>query len=159
MKAKPKRFKAKDATKPLEFEILAEHVAAASCGDPEQCVVAQAVRAHCGDLFDVIQVGATVTKLTRADGIKVRYRTGAILRRALIQFDLTGKWNLPAGIYKLKPPGPGHRLTDQPNNLHKMTAKQKASPKKGRKRRKNHNTPTRKVARVNSIIPTEAGAA
>lgn len=146
-KARPKRSKARDATKPLVFEILPEHVEAAVCKDPEQCVVAQSVRASFGDLFDSIEVGASFTKVTRADGVKVRYQTGAALRKALVNFDLTGQWNLPAGEYRLLPPSPSQRLANIPNNLHKITAEQKAKPKHLRKKRKVARPPTRKVTR------------
>lgn len=144
---KPKtRYKTIDATKPIWLEITEENVADAVCGDPEQCVIAQAFRSHCGDLFETIEVGATVTKVVRRDGVKVRYRTGALLRSALLHFDRTGQWDLPPGDYRLAPPHRSMRLENQPNNLHKMTQKQKNSPKKGRKKRKKVAPPTRRIS-------------
>lgn len=58
-----KRFRTKDATKPLKFGIIEKHICEASPGDPGNCVVACAVRDALGDMFDSIEVGAHVTKV------------------------------------------------------------------------------------------------
>lgn len=131
-----------DATRPLTFEITEKHVAAASCGNPEACVIAQAITEHCGDMFERIEVGASVTKLYRIDNKVIRYITTDRLKRALIHWDQTGNWMLPPGKYRLNPPTTSRRLENQP-----PASGKRGDPNNRRKRKKTYNQPTRTVSR------------
>jgi hypothetical protein len=91
-----------DANTPLSLHITEEHHKKAKCGDPGQCVIAQALYDHFGPAVDGFQVGGSITRI-RMDTRIIRYSTGAKLRKALIGFDKTGKWNLPPGWYTLRP--------------------------------------------------------
>lgn len=137
-----KKIIREDAVRPLTFEITEKHVAATECGNPEECVIAQAITEHCGDMFERIEVGATVTKLYRCDNKVIRYITTARLRRALIHWDKTGFWLLPPGKYRLNPPKGSQKLENQPPSSGK-----KGTPGVTRKRKKTFNQPTRTVSR------------
>ncbi len=91
-----------NANTPLILNINKEHVAKAKCKDPSSCVVAQALMEHFGPAVDGFQVGASMTKVCMDTRI-IRYSTGQALRKALIEFDRTGKWNLSPGRYSLRP--------------------------------------------------------
>ncbi len=147
---KKKRYRKIDAKRPLVFTITPEDVESAVCGDPENCVIARACT-HClGDLFESIQVGASITKVVRSDGMKVRYKTPAFLRRALIVFDTTGVWDLPPGEYRLAPPKPSSSVeaNAKRNRLHTIKKK-----KPGCKKKRKAYLPSRRVARVDSLMP------
>lgn len=133
-------LKVVDATMPLKFEITKQNVASAKCKDPKQCVIAQAMRAALGDYIEEFEVGAFVTKVTFA-GRVVRYRTPIVLARALRHFDRTGRWDLPPGMYGLRPLSASRRLGQSAGR----TKNGKANPKAPKKRQ---SLPTRFVDRV-----------
>lgn len=98
-------MKVVEATEPLSFSITVKHIALAvefGRQDKKKCVVSQALRAI-RDVKEVI-TGAAVTLVTFTNGQIVRYRTSWVLRAGLINFDRTGQWKLPVGIYQLLPP-------------------------------------------------------
>src|SRR4051812_41236665 len=97
------RRKLEDAKKPLTFKINHKHVALAKCGDPNNCVVAQAINDALGDYFDGVEVGSSVTKVYSPDKV-LRYATPNKLKRAIPHFDKTKQWDLPPGEYSLLPP-------------------------------------------------------
>jgi hypothetical protein len=93
-----------DANVPLTITITPEHVARAKCNDPAQCVVAQALMDHFGGMVDGFECGSNITKIYSIGGkICTRYSTGSALRRSLVNFDKTKKWDLPPGVYQLNP--------------------------------------------------------
>lgn len=133
-----------DAKKPHSFTIRTKHIEKAQCGDPAQCVIAQALNDSMGAFFDGVEVGATITKVFYPGRI-VRFATPAKLRKALITFDKTGAWNLPEGTYTLLPPSPTARLGGRPSRWAKEHEK-KTSP--GRDVFGGKALPTRRVKRV-----------
>lgn len=84
-----------DATRNLFFTPRQRHIDRAECGDRNECVVAQVLSENGGEMFERASVGAHITKLFYKDWTVVRYRTPSALRKAIIEWDLTGKWNLP----------------------------------------------------------------
>lgn len=99
-----------DASKPLRFIIDPVHIESGACGDPQKCVIAQSLLDAVPLLSDV-EVGSTITKVVIGDKC-VRYMTPPRLRAALRVFDVTGKWNLPPGVYVLPIPRSGYKLND-----------------------------------------------
>lgn len=137
----------KDATRPITFTIDRSHAKAATCRDPEACVIARALSATFGDLFQGVHVGATVTKVFN-EGRVIRYATPSSLRKGLLHFDETGEWDLPDGEYKLLPPSPTMRLGARPNRWKRVHEK-KTSP--GRDAFRGRAMPSRKVMRVETL--------
>lgn len=134
-----------NANTPLVIEINQEHVQKAKCKDPAFCVIAQALRDHFGEAVDGFQVGSSLTKI-KMDTKLIRYSTGSKLRKALIAFDKTGKWNLPPGRYSLNPVTSGYIDPDKKNRLH--TIKKKHKGLSTRKRGRKNYTPSRKALTV-----------
>lgn len=128
-------MKVVDATRPLVFRITAKHIAAAKCKDPQQCVTAQALRDALGDHLEQFEVGGRITKVWTTDKI-VRYETPAALRLALIEFDKTGRWNLPLGTYQVRKPAKGRRLGESGGRT-------RTGPHKTKRAKKRHAVPTR----------------
>lgn len=95
-----KRRKIVVARGPLEFTIKQRDHENAKCGDPAECVIAQALLRCVGEVFVGVQVGAKVTKVI-TDTKVIRYGTPSKLKEALQKFDKTGIWKLPPGVYKL----------------------------------------------------------
>ena len=89
-----------DATKDLEFQVKQAHVWGARVKDPCNCVLARALQDHFGSTVDRIVVGMTVTKVYAGNRI-TRYKTPEWARQCLINFDITGKWTQPIGLYSL----------------------------------------------------------
>jgi hypothetical protein len=100
--ATDKRREVIDADEGLTLKVTPAHVKRAKCGDPGQCVVAQALRDHFGPMVDGFQVGSNITKVYSGDRI-IRYSTPGKLARSLRLFDRTRQWHLPPGEYTLKP--------------------------------------------------------
>ncbi len=92
----------KNATVAVSLLITYLHQRRAVCGNPAECVVAQALHEHFGDLMEFAEVGSTTTKI-KVGNIIWRYKTPNRLGRALLVFDKTGKWELPPGQYTLLP--------------------------------------------------------
>lgn len=138
-----KKLTAQDATKPLTFKIAAAHVNGAQCKDPNNCVVAQAVRAALGDFFESIEVGITVTKIY-TNGRILRYATPHALRRAIPIFDETKRWELPHGEYTLNTVPPQAKLGARGNRWGRKS-KTKTAP--GKDVMKPRKLPTRTVSK------------
>ena len=90
----------------VSFEITKEDIKKAVCKDPSKCVVAQAIRRQftmAGEGTG-IEVGSNISKVFIA-GIETVFRffTSGKLGDSLKEFDTTGKWPLPPGVYKLLP--------------------------------------------------------
>jgi hypothetical protein len=128
-----------DATRILTFEITDDDVLHAIRKDKANCVIAQALKATPGVLS--VEVGITSTRITTADKV-TRYRTPYVLRDALSNFDQTGHWDLPSGVYLIHPPQHHDRLD--------TIAKRNATHPK----RKGHykTTGRNKIHRVNSRV-------
>jgi hypothetical protein len=95
------RMTVEDAKRPLVFEITEQDVKDAKRYDKSHCVIACAVRAVPG--IQGIFVGTSIVRVKSSFGIR-RYMTPLNLKRALAEFDDSGNWALPAGVYALKPP-------------------------------------------------------
>lgn len=91
----------KDAETPIMFKIEQADIDKADCGDPNYCVVAQALMRAFGDFFEGVEVGSTCVHVI-TPGIIVRYATPNKIRRQIPVFDKTGKWDLPPGEYHLQ---------------------------------------------------------
>ena len=107
-------IRVEDATRRFVFEITKEDVKNAVPRNPERCVIRQAIH-HTLPMITEIWVGASVTVLTVRETktdefVKYRYGTPHILNVALNQFDQTGDWGLPPGIYYLGKIEPARRL-------------------------------------------------
>lgn len=107
-----KRYKAENdwivviATVPLYLSITQEMIDRAIGRSGRFCVVAQAIEALFGKRM-YFQVGAGVTKIWDLDAkIEVRWHTSKVLAMGIAVFDATGRWELPANIYKLNPVPP-----------------------------------------------------
>ncbi len=141
-----------DSTKPLNLVITPEHLKkslatkSGGCKDPSQCVIAQAIDEAIPGGFDAIEVGSRITKITcEATKTIVRYSTPAKLKRALQAFDLTGKWNLPAGIYALHAiAGTKQAIGGRPNRWDK---KKKQEHPKVPDRFRGRALPTRRISK------------
>ncbi len=142
-----KRRFAKDATKSLTFKITSAHCEIAKCGDPNQCVVAQAMLDAFGDMLEGVEVGTTITKIY-FPGQEIRYSTSSKLRRAIPIFDKTGQWMLPEGEYTLLPPSKSNKLGARPSRW-KRVSKKKSKP--GRDMFKSRAIPTRRVKKSSGI--------
>ena len=94
--------KKENATIAMRITILPEHVKKAKCGDPANCVIAQALLATFGDLLNHCEIGSKVMRII-TDTKVIRYSMTNQLSRALIIFDKTGQWGLPPGDYWLLP--------------------------------------------------------
>ncbi len=92
-----------DANRKLVFEITAQDVKEAKRHDKTHCVIACAVGSMPG--VKGISVGASTVRVRTDAGIR-RYATPKNLKEALTEFDATGFWALPAGVYTLNPPPP-----------------------------------------------------
>ncbi len=92
-----------DAKRKLVFEITADDVTQAKRHDKRNCVIACAMKTMPG--ITSVEVGADIVRVNTPEG-RTRYRTPDKLRAALMEFDKTGHWNLPAGVYALTPPPP-----------------------------------------------------
>lgn len=90
-----------DAKRKFVFEITPEDIANAKRKDKNFCVIACAVRENPGVLG--VEIGVTTTRVT-TEKATYRYATPARLAKALVVFDDTGLWKLPAGVYTLTPP-------------------------------------------------------
>ncbi len=103
-----------DSDVPLVLNITEEHVKRAKCGDPSQCVVAQALRDHYGPAVSGFWVAGAISKIFLGMTI-IRFSTPASLRHALRNFDKSapkgkrGKWDLPPGKYSLLPLAKSYR--------------------------------------------------
>lgn len=152
---KTKIRKVIDAKTPFEFKIKPMDIFLAECGDPEKCVIAQALTRAFSDFFEGFQVGSTVTKIITSDKV-IRYRTSDQLKSALRNFDKTGKWNLPVGQYVLPILSPAHRQGSQ------ATKKRWENWRNGQKVKKKikgtltvfkaRALPTRRVIRSNALV-------
>ncbi len=96
------RGKVINASRPLTLIITLLHVQRAECGNPAECVIAQALSDHYGEFLASFQVGSHCTKIM-AGGKIIRYATPTRLSKSLRLFDKTGKWELPPGQYTLLP--------------------------------------------------------
>jgi hypothetical protein len=107
-----------DSLASLFITITPEHVKKAKCKDPTQCVVAQALMAHFNGLLDGFVVGSNITKIFSIGGKTcVRYSTSGALARSLKHFDETQQWNLPPGVYELKPLAASYRREARFNKM------------------------------------------
>ena len=95
-------FRVEDAVNPLRVWITKNHCDKAHRSDGRQCVIAQALREVIPALNDV-EVGSNITKVN-VNGKIIRYSTPPRLRAGLREFDQTGEWKLPEGMYLLLPP-------------------------------------------------------
>lgn len=148
--------KVRDATRPLAFKITKKHVKDAKCGDPEQCVIAQAIRDALPDHVAEIHVGAMVTKVVDYNGNVIRYATPPKLHDALHGFDLNRGWKLPDGDYRLNPLPPSKRLGKQASAGASTFGPRKKKPgSKGWNQFNSKAPPTRHVVRV-EVVATQA---
>ena len=138
-------LKVRDASRQLVFHITKKHVKIAKCGDPKECVIAQAVRDALPDHVRELHVGAKITKIVDIAGHVIRYRTPVVLATALRRFDLKKGWLLPDGEYRLTPPSPSHRLGSRRG--------QRTGPKVGTPKGKRHTVPTRHVRSIYQVAP------
>lgn len=127
-----------DAKRSLAFEILKEDVARAKRHDKNFCVIAQALQA--APWIKKVEVGARYSRVWQGTTVW-RYMTPAILRVALNEFDRSGHWGLPAGVYVLKAPTPGRTLQWESEYEKTRTAAQRARKKKRNPDRKGVHTP------------------
>jgi hypothetical protein len=135
----------KDATRPLRFVISRRHIAAAQCGDPNRCVIAEALKDALVDHVAEIHVGAAITKIVDTHGDVVRYATPSMLRKALRKFDQRKGWELPTGEWELDPVPANKRLGRD----------QSPGPGARRKRHRHlfgHRAPTRHVTAIGAIV-------
>lgn len=91
-----------EATCRLMFVITASHIASAVRHCKEKCVLALALKGR-KDVLTVL-IGASVSTVTFTSGRVIRYKTPAILRDGLNEWDRTGDWCLPIGQYYLDVP-------------------------------------------------------
>jgi hypothetical protein len=91
-----------DSKKGMTVHIDGTHVKTAKRSDESGCVVAEACKAEHGEAYDDFSIGATIAKARRGTTL-VRFSLDSKLRKAVREYDLTGKWTLPAGEYKLQP--------------------------------------------------------
>lgn len=134
----------KDATRSITVRITPQHVRLAKCGDPAECVIAQALTAALGDMLEGVQVGSTIIKVY-VPGKVLRYTTPAAVRRAIPVFDKTGQWSLPPGEYTLSVPSTTAKLGGRPNRWAKHRT---GTNKSGRDMFRARNLPTRQVMRA-----------
>jgi hypothetical protein len=88
----------------FEFEVKAEDIKIAKCGNPEECVVARALRRAGHGLITGFEVGSKVTHVYLDGGRQVVcYGTSSPLSQSLRAFDKTGQWPLDPGTYWLLP--------------------------------------------------------
>lgn len=90
-----------DAKRSFLFSIDNQDVKIAKRHDKNHCVIACALRDVLG--ISKVEVGARTVRVWNG-GKVVRYMTPTYLTTALKNFDSTGKWNLPDGVYRLNPP-------------------------------------------------------
>lgn len=91
------------ADRPLVFVITPEMVDKAAVKSARYCVVAQALGAMLGDRFEWQVLKTTVKIWDRKNKIELRFRTPAILGKAIAVFDKKKRWPLPPNIYQLLP--------------------------------------------------------
>ena len=96
-------LKVSEPRKPLRFEITPKHCDGAKRVGPCNCVIAQALMNKFGARLLEVQVLPTITCLMWSGGVTHRYQTPRILRTALENWDKTGQWDLPPGVYELLP--------------------------------------------------------
>lgn len=130
-----------DAIFPMYFTITSAHVRKALCKDPANCVIAQAVRAKYGFQIVGVLVGPSITKVFMKDKV-LRFKTPAILARALKNFDRTELWDLPPGEYVLHVPKGGDRIGGRESRWVKH---RKGTSGKGRTVFQGRNLPTRHI--------------
>lgn len=100
----------RDSNVSLFITITLAHVKRAVCKDPTKCVVAQALMDYFHGMVSGFIVGSNITKLINIDSkICTRYTTSGALAKALVNFDKTKLWNLPPGVYELKPLSKSYR--------------------------------------------------
>jgi hypothetical protein len=96
-------FTISEPRKSLLFSINENHVCNAKRSDPCQCVIAQALIEKYKESVLEVHVLATAITIILSGGRMMRFRTPKVLREGLTNFDETGEWNLPVGVYKLEP--------------------------------------------------------
>lgn len=93
----------RDANKPLAFKVTKADVTKAKCGDPNKCVVAQAIsRALPDGMWDHIEIGPRVSKIYAGNNVTL-YSTPRHLGSKIRTFDTTGQWEIGPGDYSLLP--------------------------------------------------------
>jgi hypothetical protein len=148
----PERMK--DATTALRFMITKKHVKTAVCMDPQKCVIAQAIREALPDHVSAIHVGGKITKVVDTSGLTLRYMTPEKLAKELRNFDKTGLWGLPDGMYRLNAPHKHYQLRALARGLRnpsKPKSKRAKSGRRGFQKFEGKRVPTRHVVRVESI--------
>lgn len=106
----------KDSDEHFTITITEEHVRRATCQDPGNCVIAQALKDHFRPLTFEFQVGSNITKI-HAGNVIIRFSTPGKLAKALVLFDKTKKWHLPPGQYTLLPLAKSYRRGARWNKL------------------------------------------
>jgi hypothetical protein len=98
----------RDAEDDLTIEIRQSDVDNAKCGDPNNCVLAQAFRRVLGGLLQAVIVGKSVVHVL-INGQSIRYGLSGKLMKAVHAFDLSkdangkGQWSIPLGEYVIGP--------------------------------------------------------
>lgn len=121
--------------KALKFSITPKNVKCAKKGDAEACVIAQALKHKFHRELTEVRVCKSITKLYfRALDRIERYQTPPELSKALPRFDRTGQWNLPDGVYELKPIAPSQKLARKNENQRRRRQEKKLEEATGIKR-------------------------
>lgn len=144
-----KRRIVKDAKKPLTFRITLDHVAKAKCNNPNECVVAQGLKAALGDFFMEVYVGGSIIKIVTEHEV-LRFSTPNVLRDALIAFDEKKGWRLPPGEYTIRPPSKTNRLGGGGRGS-RWAKKGSGKGKPGRTIFQGKKLPTRHVVRADAL--------
>lgn len=93
-----------DAKKRIYFEILRKHVVNAVRYDKKKCAIAGGCKDGFSDYGLVeVEIGANKSFFVFENKV-VRYTTPRKLRDGLTNWDKTGDWDLPEGVYYLLPP-------------------------------------------------------
>lgn len=114
-----------NATTPLYITVRREYAENAIPGNPDHCVMAQAMRAAFGEQYQY-EVGSGITKIVDLDEqVVVRFATPSIVAAHIAVYDKTGFWDLPPRMY---------RLAALPKSWHEVyTPGAIKKPKKGKK--------------------------
>jgi hypothetical protein len=147
-----------DAPVDMPVRITKRHIERAVCGDPQYCVIAQALREALSvnvatGTLEKVEVGSRITKVYVTNK-EIRYATPPAFTQSIRVFDVTGQWELPSGEYALIAPPKSLRLGYKPPP-HKQGKKRNLDPSRMSNHRPRLST-TRTVTRAGAYTKSAA---
>ncbi len=126
----------------------------AVCSDPRKCVIARAIvrafqKMGFYDYLIHTEIGSSIARFYHP-GVCMRFSMPSVLRKALQDFDRTGKWNLPDGDYVLYAVNESSKLGARTHRANSWVVGDEPVGK-GQSNFKARAIPTRRIANLCSI--------